>query len=1107
MAKVIAGLQQAQESLRCRPAWRLLAAALILSLSETSDAVLNVADVPLYLSGAVKPNIMLMLDNSGSMNNIVPETPYDPSTTYLASCPSANLIPEGDEVELRISSGQPRIRHGSNEYQYGASSGRRCFASGLNYMAKLHYNVSPSGYLPAQYTGNYLNWYFDTTTDPTGCSNTWSTTTSSSAGNRKPCSKSRLMIARSAAKSLVDSLDGVRMGLSTYNTATSGDGGSLLEIVGELDAAKKTAIRGKIDALSAFGNTPLAETLSDIGRYFTTGYTGNLTLHPGHSSESTASVAAVFNNHSIRNDSDSSITNPIQYSCQKSFVVYLTDGRPQGDQSISSHLADYDGDCTGVTPACLSYDRKPDREYESAGSDYLDDVAQALYEMDLRPDLVDPRGAKNNLATYMIGFADDQAMNDPLMQNTADQGGGLFLIAGNETELGTAFQSAAQNIFASLSSAAAIATNSTRLDTETLVYQARFNSGDWSGQLLAYPLNNDGTLGTVAWDAGALIPTHDSRGIFTHNDTAGAPFSWVSLSSNQQVELNRNGSGTADSCGQERLNYLRGDQTNEGAGAFTCSSGSSISQFRARPTSVLGDIVNSDPSYVKALNFGYEQLPTAEAESYAAFRTANQSRVPVVYVGANDGMLHAFDAGSGVELFAYVPKTVIPNLSKLTDPTYNSNHRYFVDGSPYAADAYIGDDWKTVLVGTLGAGGKGVFALDVTNPASFGAPNVLWEFDENADDADNNGPDGDLGYTYGQAQIAKLNNGQWVAIFGNGYNSANDRAYLYVVNLETGALIRKIATDTSTNNGLSTPALLDTNGDRIVDYAYAADLQGHIWKFDLTHASNVNNWDVAYKQGSTPTPLITVRNASNQAQPVTAALEIGVHPEGGHMIYFGTGQYIAAGDNTNTQVQTLYGIWDDDSRITTTNRSELQEQEIIFEGQGTLGDGSTSTDNLRAVSNNTVDWETKRGWYLDLLPPGGTTQGERVVSAPILRHGRAIFTTLIPSSDPCEYGGTSWIMEADAVTGSRLTYSVFNVNKDAGPLFNEDDDIVVTINGENVPVPASGMESTVGIIKPPAVVSAGSQEHKIASGTTGSLISIVEKGGSDNPRTSWKQLQ
>ncbi len=188
----------------------------------------------------------------------------------------------------------------------------------------------------------------------------------------------------------------------------------------------------------------------------------------------------------------------------------------------------------------------------------------------------------------------------------------------------------------------------------------------------------------------------------------------------------------------------------------------------------------------------------------------------------------------------------------------------------------------------------------------------------------------DLGFTQGQAKIALLNNSVWAAIVSNGNNSNNDRAYLYIINLQTGALIKKIAANDSTNNGLSSPALVDTNGDKIIDIVYAGDLQGNVWKFDLSH-SNSGQWDVAYGSGNTKHPLFTARNASNQVQPITSPLEIGLHPSGGYLVYFGTGQYIASGDNSNTNTQSLYGIWDNGSRISVTDRSTLQQQTILTE--------------------------------------------------------------------------------------------------------------------------------------------------------------------------------
>ena len=453
---------------RCFP--EVLSGITLTFLVSVSWAV-DIADAPLILQTAVKPNIMLMMDNSGSMTNIVPEAPYDASTTYLSNCPPSKTIAAGASVTIHISSNQPKIQYNYNDYGFGVSSGERCFLSNSSYKAKLYADNGsyPSGYLPAEYTGNFLNWYFN----PSNTTPNWN-----SGQRKKPGTQSRMEIAKVAAKGLVDSLDNVRAGLASYN---GGTGGSLNEIMGDVDNSKKSTLKAKIDALSPSGATPLAETLSDIGRYFSTGHTGSLTLHPGAGNESTIPVSSVFNNHSINNLSGQSINSPIQNSCQKSFAVMLTDGRPQVDQHVSSYLRDYDDDCSGASSQCGSYDKKNNREYESYGSDYLDDVAQAMYEIDLRPDLVDPNGLINNLTTYTIGFADDQVINDPLMQDTADQGGGEFLVAADAEQLAIALQNAVGGVIKQTSAVASVAANSSRLDTDSAIYQARFDSQDWSG--------------------------------------------------------------------------------------------------------------------------------------------------------------------------------------------------------------------------------------------------------------------------------------------------------------------------------------------------------------------------------------------------------------------------------------------------------------------------------------------------------------------------------------------------------------------------------------------------------------------------------------------------
>jgi type IV pilus assembly protein PilY1 len=1165
--------------------------ATLAALAYPAQAAVTPWQTPLFLTSAVKPNIMLMLDNSGSMSNIVPETPYDPNTTYIASCTGTNLVPAGTSVDIQIVSSQPQIRYSSNNYVLGTATGQRCFGTASTYGARLNATAgtSPaSSYLDADYSGNYLNWYFN-------ANNT--TPTWTSGQQKKPGTLSRIEIAKTSAKNLVDSLSNVRLGLSTYNTD---DGGSLREIIGDVDAAKKTAVKAKIDLLTASGMTPLAETLSDIGRYFATGATGSLTLHPGKSNQTTASVNTVFSNHNLTNDSGQTIVNPIQYSCQKSFVVLMTDGRPQSDRAISASLRDYTGNCAASPSQCdatpnttnlpsspltvttFQNGTKVGRTYEAQGSDYLDDVAQGLFEMDLRPDLSDSSGGKNNIVTYTIGFADTTVASDPLLSDTAIKGGGLFISAANSTELATAFQTALTDITSKDRSASAVSTNSTRLDTSSVVYQATFDSSDWSGQLLAFDVNNtedlngngvldagedangnsvldtgNGTIGTQLWDASASgkIPAAASRNVVTYNPSAtaaprGVDFLWANLTATQQAALNANttiGSGvTAGNVGQKTLDYIRGDQAQE----------QTTGPFRKR-TVILGDIVNSDPWFVGSEDFGYGSLPGTEGSSYVTFRNGStyQQRRRMLYFGANDGMLHGIDAGSyssgtfntgtGAEKLAYVPDAVIPNLKNLTSPSYT--HQYFVDGSPKVGDAYISSAWKTVLLGTTGAGGKAVFALDVTAPDSFGSSNVLWEIstttsptasDRTTDNTSVAGFQNNLGYTLPQPSLVRMYDGSWAAIVANGYGSANNKAVLYIINAATGNLIRSIDTRVGSStagseNGLSTPIALDVDNDRITDYIYAGDLKGNLWKFDVTN-SNPNHWDVAYKSGSTPKPLYVACTSSStpcasaNLQPITAKPQVGkmgAGQPGGLMVYFGTGKYFEIADTSTTQTQTFYGIWDKCDKTSpagcngqVSGRGSLQQQAITEE----LAQGGF---NLRVTSNCTVNYGStplsgavsppctttanRLGWYMDFIQPASSNLpansnlGERVVSAPILRDGRIIFTTLIPSpsTDPCTFGGTGWLMELGSTSGQRLGSALWDINGD-GKINSND---LVTSGGSSVA--PSGKQSKVGIIETPGIISAGTQEYKYTSGSTGNLEVTLESAGVSTGRKAWRQLR
>jgi type IV pilus assembly protein PilY1 len=406
-------------------------------------------------------------------------------------------------------------------------------------------------------------------------------------------------------------------------------------------------------------------------------------------------------------------------------------------------------------------------------------------------------------------------------------------------------------------------------------------------------------------------------------------------------------------------------------------------------------------------------------------------------------------------------------------------------------DAYLNGGWKTVLAGTTGAGGRGVFVLDATHPADFTANDVLWDYD-GASAGDN-----DLGDTLGEATIARFSNGDWdwVVLFGNGYNSPNQHAVLYIYDL-TAAKLVKIDTgagSTGASNGLSSPVPVDLDGDRITDVIYAGDLQGNLWKFD------VSKWNSSNAKSVTKSVLFQAKEASGRIQPITVKPDVGRNKNGNVTVYFGTGKYFETTDKTipaNPVVQSFYGIVDTGK---TVGRSDLLKQSVLDTVNVPTADGGS--EDVRVTSHNRFPIpNSKQGWHLD-LPIGG----ERVVSDPRLHFGRIIFTTTIPIDDPCQAGGQSWLMELDANTGARLDGTPFDVNNDGK--FDKQDLVTILIDGKRVTVPVSGKKSTQGIIKTPGIISAGEREFKYASGSTGKLETTLETNPNDKGRLSWKQLQ
>jgi type IV pilus assembly protein PilY1 len=568
--------------------------------------------------------------------------------------------------------------------------------------------------------------------------------------------------------------------------------------------------------------------------------------------------------------------------------------------------------------------------------------------------------------------------------------------------------------------------------------------------------------------------------------------------------------------------------------------------------------VSSAPVFVAEPAFFYpESWPDPGPEpdagtsgTYSDFVADNQNRDGMVYVGGNDGMLHAFDAETGRERFAYVPDISFDKLNELTHPGYGetTSHEPYADGSPTYVDAHINGDWTSVLVSGMRAGGQGIYALDITDPRNFthagnaetNADEIaLWEFTDKDTSAAGNDATGDpdLGFTYGKPSVVRLHSGEWAAVFGNGYNStASDgnagsgNAVLFVVSLETGRLIRKIDTGVGPGadpqgddrpNGLSAPAVVDVDSDSVAELAYAGDLFGNLWKFDL-RAGDPNNWDIVSPGGDGGVgPLFQAVNSDADAQAITVRPQVGRHPDGkgGYMVYFGTGKYIHTDDASaaDTPTNTFYGIWDNGSTVFT--RSELLEQHIINEATVDPDNDELVNDpekkTLRTTTakeiNNWYDGTGspdpgKGGWFLDLAAPGapdatdpGDNHGEKAVTNPILRSGRLIFTTLIPNESVCALGGTGWIMELNAGDGSRRDEPPFDLNQDSS--FDEADQ---TENDNN----PSGLKRDA-VVSQVAIQSRDlNKETKLSSTSDGDIDAVTANSGDeDRGRQSWQELR
>lgn len=685
----------------------------------------------------------------------------------------------------------------------------------------------------------------------------------------------------------------------------------------------------------------------------------------------------------------------------------------------------------------------------------------------------------------------DQNTTADDMRHAAWNGRGRYLSAKAPDELINKLQQAIGEISARQPVAAsAVAVDTFNVINGGNLYQGRFDAATWSGELYAREFTGT-TIGSEVWTAPAHTQLDamdiNDRILVTYNGDYGIPFAFPndynSLDANNelsQAQINDllhnapHAINTTDTTeiaenqayGESLVAYLRGVTTNEGT---------NVTNFRKRFGHRLGDIIHSSPVFVG--NPDPNAYPDSIApSSYQAWAnnppTATAPDIPgingrqeMIYVGANDGALHAFNATSGAEVFAYYPKAVFSDeerlgLHWLASPNYE--HRYYVDIEPAVGEVYTNTGkpnsatWHTLLVGGLRGGGRAIYALDVSDPSDFTdatavAGNVLWEFTHP-----------DLGYTYGKPTIAKLNNGRWAAIFGNGYNqigaTATGQAALFIKYLDNatpsakviytgvGTIANDDCQDASSDcNGLSTPAVVDLGADRVADRVYAGDLKGNLWVFDLSD-TDPDNWKSAYDTAGTPNPLFQANfidgNGDEQPQPITAQPIVTLHPTERHdatqpntMVFFGTGQYMAENDPISNGTNSFYGIWDSGSTIDlnrTATDPVLVEQTLTVETSG--------ANQVRLLSNNPVNYDDHKGWFVDL-----PDDGERVIVNPIVFADLVIYTTMVPFSNLCsDSAGYSWLMAHNLADGSEPDFIALDVTGEGD--FDSDDQV----DGANV---------------------------------------------------------
>ena len=735
----------------------------------------------------------------------------------------------------------------------------------------------------------------------------------------------------------------------------------------------------------------------------------------------------------------SGTTSPVQRNCQRNFVLLVTDGLPTGKTDGDQYSAtDRTNTCNWSTDtnSCTS---------GSFGQAARDAIAAAkALRFTAVPGYFSPEFDGNgfgyetgqyDIKTYVVALGDKLANPEAMsvMNAIADAGAteaalpardaralkyGIDAIRGDRRYMigTTEAHTIASPQLAATGNRIYIASYSLGQDLWGLKYSA------WEGDIVQNWV--EPTSGQISstmpseWAASAGVQLKSrsaaSRFIATSTDVPGSrggiqfqPTSAATATKLSAAQQSLLGTPPAATDGAAVLAFLRGDKSQDGLA------------YRNRNGFLLGPIINSGVLLVDPPNAGHEDA------GYSAFKAAHAGRARMLYVGANDGMLHAFDAATGTESWAYVPNMVMAGLNKLTAKTHFA-HEQSVDATPASADVDFGaGNWRTLLVGGLRKGGRGYYALDVTTAGAASeaavANKVLWEFPNSISNATARASATlNMGYSFGKPLLVKTAAG-WVVLVTSGYNNGSNDGdsggdglgHLYVINPETGDLIRDIPTPGCTASPAADPCGLAqisaSLAGNTVDYVYGGDLKGNLWRFDLTAASAAA-WSVA--------KFTTLVDNDGATQPVTTKPAVST-VSGMRIIQVGTGQFLGTSDFSTTQTQTMYGLRDTLPPLAPL-RSSLQSQ--------TLTTALFGATPYAYSSDNSVDYATKHGWYIDLTRPG-----ERLNTTPQTDDlGNIIFTTttIEPPIDTagvyepvgCRMAARAWLYFFNSKTGGKVAY-------------------------------------------------------------------------------------